>query len=94
MSKTAKKSANAEKEEESPLAFEEALSQLEAIVQGMESDQLPLDELIKNYETGTKLYQVCESRLDEAQGRIEVIRKKRDGSVKLESLETTEATNE
>ena len=66
------------------LPFEEAMARLETLVQGMESDQVPLDDLIKNYEEGTALYQVCEKRLDEAQGRIERIRKKRDGTVELE----------
>ena len=66
------------------LPFEEAMARLETLVHGMESDQVPLDDLIKNYEEGTALYRVCEKRLDEAQGRIERIRRKRDGSVELE----------
>lgn len=59
-------------------AFEDALSQLEELVRDMESDQMPLEDLIKSYEQGTQLYQVCQKRLDEANGRIEIIRKKRN----------------
>jgi len=73
----------------SPPAFEDALEQLEALVREMESDDIPLDDLIKNYEEGTRLYRACEQRLDEAQGRIEIIRKKRSGEYVLETFGDT-----
>ena len=78
------KAAAKDKPVENDLPFEDALEQLEALVREMESDQVPLDDLIKNYEEGTRLYRVCEKRLDEAQGRIEIIRKKRNGEHVLE----------
>ncbi len=68
-------------------AFEDALTQLESLVREMESEQMPLEELIKNYEEGTKLFQVCEKRLDEAEGRIELIRKKRNGETVVEPFD-------
>lgn len=73
------KAADKDKPGKSDLPFEDALEQLEELVREMESDQIPLDDLIKNYEEGTRLYRVCEKRLDEARGRIEIIRKKRNG---------------
>tara|TARA_R110002096_G_scaffold308757_2_gene503276 strand:+ start:3882 stop:4205 length:324 start_codon:yes stop_codon:yes gene_type:complete len=78
------------------LAFEDALSQLEELVRDMESDQMPLEELIKSYEQGTLLYQVCEKRLDEARGRIEIIRKKRNQANVLEPFgeEASETTTD
>ena len=45
-----------------------AYKRLETLIQGMESDQVPLDHLIQNYEEGIALYKICEKRLDEAQG--------------------------
>lgn len=75
-----------DKQVQTDLPFEDALDQLEALVREMESDQIPLDDLIKNYEEGTRLYRVCEKRLDEAQGRIEIIRKKRNGEHVLENF--------
>lgn len=66
------------------LAFEDALGQLEELVREMESDQMPLEELIGHYERGSALYRVCEKRLDEAHGRIEIIRKKQSGESVLE----------
>jgi exodeoxyribonuclease VII small subunit len=54
-------------------SFEEALSGLEAIVEAMENEQLPLDELVMQYERGSKLLERCESVLDAARERIELI---------------------
>ena len=76
---TMPKTKNSEAPDKAAPAFEDALSQLEELVREMESDQMPLEELIKNYEEGTRLFKVCEKRLDEAQGRIEIIRKNRNG---------------
>lgn len=67
-------------------AFEEALAQLEELVEEMESDEVPLEDLIRKYEQGTRLYRVCEQRLDEARGRIEILRKKRNGETVWESF--------
>lgn len=80
--------------DDTEMSFEDAFVRLESLVQAMEAEQVPLDELIRNYEEGTRLYQICEKQLDEAQGRIEAIRKKKDGSIKLEPLHRTAETNE
>ena len=79
---------------ESDLAFEDALTQLEELVQDMESDRMPLEELIEKYERGSNLYRICEKRLDEAQGRIEIIRKKRNGETVVEPFGEEEAKKE
>ncbi len=80
------KESQSETKVDPELPFEEALEQLEELVREMESDKVPLEVLMKHYELGTRLHQVCEKRLDEAQGRIEIIRQKRDGSVALETF--------
>ena len=58
------------------LTFEEAFDQLEEVVDAMENGQVPLNDLIENYEAGTRLFRICQARLEEAEGRIELIRKK------------------
>lgn len=55
------------------LKFEEAVEQLESIVQEMENDQLPLDQLIQRYEEGTKLIQHCQQKLSEAEQKVEIL---------------------
>jgi exodeoxyribonuclease VII small subunit len=64
----AKKSAN----QKAP-AFEDALHDLENLVEAMENDQLPLEDLVSHYEKGAKLLQHCEQVLGAARKRIELI---------------------
>lgn len=66
--------ANTKKKREE-MAFEEAMGQLEAIVDGMESDKLPLEKLVTSYEKGTRLLKICQDRIADAQKRIELIAK-------------------
>ena len=67
--KTAAKKASAE----SGPSFEEALEQLETLVEAMENEQLPLEQLVANYEKGSKLMAHCQSVLESARERIELI---------------------
>ena len=53
--------------------FEEAMEELENLVEAMEGDQLPLEELVAHYETGAGLLQHCEKVLAAAKKRIELI---------------------
>ena len=76
-----------ESKKEQP-SFEEALGKLELIVESMESGDVPLADLIARFEQGTKLLQVCETRLKEAELRIEQLKKSKDGSVAFEKFET------
>lgn len=51
-------------------SFEKNLEKLEEVVSKLESDQLSLDESLKEFESGVKLYQVCKSTLEEAQKKV------------------------
>ena len=57
----------------SGLSFEQALQQLETIVQQREKGQVPLEESIAIYEKGTALKAHCETKLRDAEARIEKI---------------------
>ena len=67
------------------LSFEDALQQLERIVESMESGDVPLAELLAKFEDGNKLLKVCETRLKDAELRIEQLRQQKDG-VSFEKL--------
>jgi len=54
-------------------SFEQALDELEKLVAAMEEDQLPLEKLVENYEQGSKLLARCESVLESARKRLELI---------------------
>jgi exodeoxyribonuclease VII small subunit len=61
------------------LSFEDALEKLEAIVESMESGEVPLAELLAKFEEGNKLLKACETRLKEAELKIELLKKQKDG---------------
>jgi len=75
------------------LSFEEALQQLETIVEQMESDELPLESLLTHYEQGTKLAAVCQKKLAEAELKIQKLEKNAAGELELQPfpLETESA---
>jgi exodeoxyribonuclease VII small subunit len=62
-----------------PLSFEDALSQLESIVETMESGDVPLADLLAKFEEGNKLLKVCESRLKDAEMKVELLKKQKEG---------------
>lgn len=61
-------------------SFEESLEKLEAIVESMEDGRTPLAEMIAKYEEGNKLLKICETRLKDAELKIEQLKRKRDGA--------------
>ena len=63
------------------LSFEDALKELEAIVQQLERGQVKLDEAITAYERGALLKRHCEQKLAEAKMKVEKIVFASDGSV-------------
>ncbi len=55
------------------MSFEEALAELEKIVQRLESGSAPLEESISIYERGAALKAHCEARLEQARLRVEKV---------------------
>ncbi len=66
---------------EPKLSFESALTKLEAIVESMESGDVPLADLLAKFEEGNKLLKHCETRLKDAELKIEQLKKERDAVV-------------
>jgi exodeoxyribonuclease VII small subunit len=65
--------------------FEQALTQLEQIVQRLEKGELPLEESLKLYEEGIRLSRLCHGRLEEAEGKIEMLLKDAKGEPVLDA---------
>ena len=63
------------------LSFEDALKELESIVQQLEQGKVKLDEAISAYERGALLKRHCEQKLAEARMKVEKIVFSADGSV-------------
>jgi exodeoxyribonuclease VII small subunit len=59
----------------------------------MESQRLPLDQLIAKYERGNQLLKTCQQRIEQAENRIELIAKGESG-VHLQPFDPATATEE
>jgi len=59
--------------------FESALARLEQVVQRLEKGELPLEESLQLYEEGIRLSGFCHAKLEEAQGKIELLLKDAKG---------------
>ncbi len=62
--------------------FEDALDKLEKIVSKLEEGDLPLEESLKYFEEGIRLSRFCNQKLDEAEKRVEILLKDKDGNVR------------
>ncbi|QEO17884.1 exodeoxyribonuclease VII small subunit [Acetobacter vaccinii] len=69
------------------LSFEDALSELEKIVRGLEGGQMKLEDAIAAYERGAALRQHCEARLSEAEARVQAIVQRSDGSLDMKPMD-------
>ncbi len=67
--------------------FEKNLERLDAIVRQLEDAELPLEKALQLYEEGMKLSQVCHKQLEEAEGRVEILRRKAGGQMVAEPFE-------
>jgi exodeoxyribonuclease VII small subunit len=61
------------------MSFEQALEQLERIVEDLERGDVPLDQSIRIYERGEALKKHCDALLKAAEDKVEKIRLGRDG---------------
>ena len=59
--------------EEIPLTFREAMNELSAIVEALESNTLELEESLVKYERGVALLRYLKSSLADAQQKVEVL---------------------
>ncbi len=66
----------------SKLSFEQALGQLEEIVQQLERGDVELEKSIETYERGEALKKHCAALLQAAEDKVEKIRVGADGSAK------------
>lgn len=63
-------------------SFEESLNKLDTIVERLEKGDLSLEESLKLFEEGVQLSAACKQELDDAEGKVEMLVKQRDGSMK------------
>ena len=61
--------------------FEQAIKQLEQIVQDLESGDMPLEKAVKIFEEGIQLSKFCSEKLDETEKRITILMQDSDGQL-------------
>lgn len=65
-------------------SYEDMLSNLQDILSKMESNELPLEELMKEYESGVKLINKLYKTLNSLEGKISVIKDEMEMELKNE----------
>lgn len=56
-----------------PASYADAVQQLEALVARLEAGQLPLEELLGEYQRGAALLAYCRDRLQAVQQQVQVL---------------------
>ena len=69
--------------------FEQSLERLELLVEEMESGELSLEDMIRHFEEGSKLVELCTKKLNEVEQKIEKLVKK-DGALTETPFEVEE----
>lgn len=57
----------------SPASFEAAQEELEQLVARLESGDMPLEQLLTQYQHGAELLKYCRDRLEAVEGQIKVL---------------------
>ncbi len=65
-------------------SFEQAYARLEQILERMNSGKVPLEEALHLYEEADKLIRSCNERLNNAEKKVEVLMKNRQGDLSLD----------
>jgi len=72
-------------------SFEESLKKLETIVEKLEQGDLALEDSLKLFEEGVSLSAACKQELEAAEGKVQILIKQRDGSLKAEPFGSEKA---
>jgi exodeoxyribonuclease VII small subunit len=56
-----------------PLDFEQALAELESLVERLERGDVPLDDALRTFERGVALTRHCQACLQAAQQKVEIL---------------------
>ncbi|HEX2960067.1 MAG TPA: exodeoxyribonuclease VII small subunit [Chitinispirillaceae bacterium] len=76
-----KKSVESVENLESTPAFEDALAELEKIIEALELDNVTLNDALSNFEQGIRLIRICENHLNAARRRVLELVKGENGEI-------------
>ncbi|MDC2888466.1 exodeoxyribonuclease VII small subunit [Psychrosphaera sp. 1_MG-2023] len=72
--------------------FEQAIAELESIVNQLESGDLELEQSLKLFERGIELTRISQSKLQEAEQKVQILMEKQ-GDLQLQPFQTEPAGN-
>lgn len=72
------------------MKFEDALKRLEAVVEKLERGELSLDNSLKAFEEGVRLSRFLNGKLEEAEGRVEILLRDAEGQPAVKPFEPDE----
>lgn len=81
------KKKKADKPDGSEASFEQALETLESIVRKLDSEDLPLEEALAEYERGLASLKQCRAILDAAERKLEILVGDKDGVARVEDFD-------
>ena len=55
------------------MTYEDAVGELDRLVNAMEAGQLPLDKLLESYQRGAELLSFCRARLEAVEQQVRVL---------------------
>ena len=70
--------------------LEQSLADLEALVEELESGDLPLDQAMKKFEQGIKLTRGCQAALKDAEQKVEILLQSAGGAGALEKFDAND----
>lgn len=79
---------------EKDIEFEEAISQLEGIVEELEDGNLKLKQALDAFQRGIELSRICAGQLESAEKKIDLIVKGNNGNISFKSAKIMEETDE
>lgn len=71
--------------------FEDALAELESIVQTLESGEQSLETSLEHFERGVSLSRFCQQSLSEAEQKVKILLADNDGEAELETFDTPDS---
>ena len=82
------------KKDPQELKFEEALADLEQVVELLESGDLSLEDSLATFEKGVGLVRFCNQKLSEVEKRVELLVKDKQGQLQLKAFGNGPADSE
>ena len=70
------------------MTFEEAMNELEKLVESLDKGDISLDQAISAYDRGSRLKDLCQKKLNEAKMKVETIQSSDNSDVIPDKLTT------